>query len=65
MRGTVKSYNGSTRYGFITDGDVDYRFHINDWISRLPPAKGLVVEFLQEQTEKGMRATKVKVRREK
>lgn len=56
MTGTVKSYNPSTRYGFITDGDVDYRFHNNDWGLRLPPVKGMIVEFLPVETEKGMRA---------
>lgn len=60
MQGKVKSYNPSTRYGFITDGDVDYRFHNADWTLRLPPARGMRVEFLQLQTEKGMRATDIK-----
>ena len=60
MQGKVKSYNPSTRYGFITDGGVDYRFHNSDWALRLPPARGMKVEFLQLQTEKGMRATDIK-----
>ena len=59
MTGEVKSYNPSNRYGFITSDGVDYRFHIQDWGLRLPPTKGLRVQFLQNQTEKGWRATEV------
>lgn len=59
MTGKVKSYNPSTRYGFITSGDVDYRFHIRDWGLRLPPVKDLNVEFLQTHTEKGWRAKEI------
>ena len=61
MTGEVKSFNPSTRYGFITDGHVDFRFHIQDWDLRLPPARGLKVEFLQTETEKGFRATNIKL----
>jgi len=63
--GVIKSYNPSTRYGFITRDGVDFRFHHNDWESRLPPAKGIKVEFLQEQTGKGKRAAHVTIRKEK
>lgn len=62
MKGEVKSYNLSTRYGFITSDGVDFRFHRNDWNLRLPPTKGLKVEFLQLETEKGLRATQIKER---
>ena len=31
MTGEVKSYNPSTRYGFITSDNVDFRFHHQDW----------------------------------
>ena len=60
MTGEVKSYNPSTRYGFITTGKVDYRFHNNDWYLRLPPSKGMKVKFQQVETEKGLRATFVR-----
>lgn len=60
MIGKIKSYNPSTRYGFITDGNVDFRFHNSDWTLRLPPARGMNVEFLPVETEKGMRATNIK-----
>lgn len=56
MTGRVKSYNSSTRYGFITANETDYRFHRNDWELRLPPVKGLKVKFMPVETEKGMRA---------
>lgn len=56
MTGEVKSYNPSTRYGFITAGGVDYRFHNASWGLRLPPTKGMKVQFLQVESEKGMRA---------
>ena len=59
MTGKVKSFNPSTRYGFITSDGVDYRFHINDWDFRLPPVKGVMVSFKPEKTEKGMRATEI------
>ena len=59
MTGKVKSFNTSTRYGFITSDDVDYRFHINDWDFRLPPVKGVAVKFEPIETEKGLRATKI------
>ena len=63
MTGRVKSYNSSTRYGFITAGNVDYRFHIQDWTLRLPPLKNLKVKFVPVESDKGMRA--INVRKEK
>jgi len=60
MTGRIKSYNTSTRYGFITADGVDYRFHRNDWGLRLPPVKGMKVQFLQVETEKGMRAEQIR-----
>jgi len=63
MTGEVKSYNRSTRYGFITSGNVDYRFHNADWNLRLPPIKGLKVKFNPVETDKGMRA--INIRKEK
>ena len=60
MTGRVKSFNPSTRYGFITSGDVDYRFHINDWDFRLPPLEGVTVKFEPVETEKCMREEQIK-----
>lgn len=60
MTGKVKSYNPSTRYGFITADGVDYRFHHNEWGMRLPPMKGIGVEFAPYETEKGLRATEIR-----
>ena len=62
MTGKVKSYNNSTRYGFITRNGEDYRFHNNDWKLRLPPTVGLMVRFDPELTEKGLRAINIKER---
>ena len=59
MTGKVKSYNPSTRFGFITSGGVDYRFHHTEWGLRLPPVKGLEVKFTDYATEKGMRAKSI------
>jgi len=60
MQGEVKSYNPSTRYGFITKDGVDYRFHFRDWESILPPVEGLKVSFEPKKTEKGWRAYGIK-----
>lgn len=59
MHGKVKSYNPSTRYGFITIDGVDYRFHHNDWGLRLPPVEGMEVSFEPELTGKGLRAINI------
>lgn len=59
MTGKVKSFNSSTRYGFITSGGVDYRFHIQDWEYRFAPVAGLRVEFNEAETQKGFRATDI------
>lgn len=60
MTGKVKSYNASTRYGFITANGEDYRFHRNDWNIRLAPVKGLRVDFTSIAGEKGKRAENVR-----
>lgn len=59
MRGEVKSYR-PRHYGFISAGDQDYRFTHKDWTLRLPPAKGLRVEFTPVATLKGMAATEIR-----
>jgi cold shock CspA family protein len=60
MTGKVKSFNISTRYGFITDGHEDFRFHMRDWKSIDPPYKGLTVEFTPYYSEKGWRAEDIR-----
>lgn len=60
MKGRVKSYSKSHGYGFITDGNVDFRFTGKDWNYRLPPTEGLEVAFFPVATEKGMKATKIR-----
>lgn len=61
MKGRVKSYNNSTRYGFITSAGVDYRFHHQDWGLRLPPVEGTQITFEPVRTEKGMRAENIRL----
>ena len=61
MKGRVKSYNNSTRYGFITSADVDYRFHLQDWGLRLPPVEGTQITFDAVRTEKGLRAENIRL----
>lgn len=60
MTGRVKSFNPSTRYGFITSDGIDYRFHINDWDFRLPPVAGVTIKFEPLETPKGWRAKQIK-----
>ena len=62
MTGEVKSFNPSTRYGFITSDGVDYRFHFQDWECRLAPVKGMRVQFNEVETEKGWRAENIKMK---
>lgn len=61
MTGEVKSFNPSTRYGFITSDGVDYRFHFQDWGCRLAPVTGMRVQFNEMETEKGLRATDIEM----
>ena len=63
MTGEVKSFDRSHRYGFITVSDMDYRFTRKDWGLRLPPTKGMMVEFTPTNTEKGMRAEDIRIAR--
>jgi cold shock CspA family protein len=60
MTGTVKSYSPQNGYGFITADDADYFVHAIDWEYRLPPTPGLTVEFVPKNTDKGLRATKIR-----
>ena len=43
-QGTVKSYNATRRFGFITSNGIDYFFHGNDVVER-PAKEGDVVTF--------------------
>ncbi len=70
MQGTVKFYNFSKGYGFITqDGGDDIFFHVSgitrvdleDGTSRhsFMPEEGDVVEFELEDTDKGPKAVNI------
>ena len=60
MRGTVKSFNPTNRYGFIESetGEIHF-FYATEWHLILKPKKGLAVEFTPVEVEKGMRATNI------
>ena len=60
MTGEIKSYSPKHGYGFITKDDVDFFFHIK---LRIPPCKGMRVEFDTKESSKGMKA--INVRKEK
>ena len=60
-KGTVKFFNGSKGFGFITPEDGnDLFFHISE-IQGMEPRDGDKVEFEVGQGPKGPCATKVKV----
>ncbi len=60
-KGTVKFFNGSKGFGFITpDSGDDLFFHISE-IQGMEPRDGDKVEFEIGQGQKGPCATKVKV----
>jgi len=60
MKGTVKSFNPTNRYGFIESetGEIHF-FHATEWHMILKPKKGMTVEFTPVEVEKGMRATNI------
>lgn len=60
MRGTVKSFNPTNRYGFIEaeTGEIHF-FHATEWHLPIKPQKNLIVEFTPIEVEKGMRATNI------
>ena len=61
MTGEVKSHSKQHGYGFLTDDNGEmYFFHNTEWYLPIPPVKGLRVEFEPYETEKGMRAEKVR-----
>lgn len=61
MNGTVKFFNDSKGYGFITDNDsgTDYFVHISGLIDEV--RQGDAVEFELKEGKKGMNAVDVKV----
>ena len=61
MTGTVKFFNESKGYGFITDSDSgqDYFVHISGLIDEV--RQGDSVEFELKEGKKGMNAVDVKV----
>lgn len=61
MNGTVKFFNDSKGYGFITDNDSgqDYFVHISGLIDEV--RQGDSVEFELKEGKKGMNAVDVKV----
>ena len=59
--GTVKFFNGSRGYGFITpdDGSKDVFVHQNGLIDKI--TEGDKVSYEVEESEKGLNAVNVKV----
>jgi CspA family cold shock protein len=61
MKGKVKWFNTQKRFGFIEKEDGNDIFvHLNDIEGGTPLNEGDEVEFEQEDSPKGPRATKVK-----
>lgn len=61
MKGFVKSHSKQHGYGFLEDDKGrTYFFHNTQWESLLPPVQGLRVEFEAEETEKGLRAERIR-----
>ena len=60
MTGEVKSYNRNKGYGFISAGGKDYRFKAQSWGLRIPPCIGIDVAFDPYETEKGLRAARIR-----
>ena len=60
-QGTVKFFNESKGFGFITEDDSkeDYFVHISGLIDKI--AEGDVVEFELKEGKKGLNAVNVKV----
>ena len=60
-KGTVKSFNDSKGYGFITEdgSNEDHFVHISGLIDEV--REGDVVEFELQQGKKGLNAVNVKV----
>lgn len=61
MKGTIKSYSERHGYGFVTNEEGDFFFHIKQ--CDFFPDAGDQVEFESKVTEKGQKA--VRIRRSK
>jgi cold shock protein len=62
MRGRVKWFSYEKGYGFITDERAkDYYFAVRDLVGSDLPSSGDEVEFNAESTERGLRATNVRI----
>ena len=62
MRGQVKWFSYERGYGFITDErSQDYYFSVRDVLGSNLPSSGDEVEFKPESTERGLRATAVRI----
>ena len=61
MNGTVKFFNGTKGFGFITEDDsnTEYFVHVSGLIDQIN--EGDKVEFELTEGKKGMNATNVKV----
>ena len=60
QEGVVKWFSRS--YGFIESQGEDFFIHISDVLSPEPLEKGDKVEFEPEETDRGKKATKVKIK---
>ena len=68
MIGQVKSINNDKMFGFIRYGTVDYFFHVSafqgDWkrlVAAVTNGEKIDVEFQEEYSKKGPRATEVRI----
>ena len=64
MTGVIKSYSRKNGVGFVTANDRDYFFRWNDIVGRKHAQckTGEVVSFEPYECNRGLRASKVKVR---
>ena len=60
MTGTIKSFSRPHGYGFIKSGREDVFFHVKDWTGKNDPVVGEQVDFMWIESEKGLRATRVR-----
>lgn len=62
MKGIIKNYDKSKKYGFISDEyNKDYFFHISDVTSATELGKGQIVEFQPSNRVKGLRAVEIQL----
>ena len=60
MTGKIKSFSRTHGYGFVQAGREDVFFHIIDWCEKDDPKVGEDVDFMWLESEKGLRATKIR-----